>query len=205
MNTEKLLRKIIIGSFIIVPIISSVISALHIVDFYTLGNPNWLAIALAIAIELGSIASFLTLSILDRLNKGIVWTVFIILFFMQIVGNMYFSFNYIAEMVKTTPGWIDSFKSMTEFFLGEMELKNVMMYLTIIIAWPIPIVSVFLLKSAIDYLKPETVNTIAPSKDSKTFYDMNANERNDLRNKLKDIEVTEVEETEPEPEKNYEV
>ena len=189
MNTEKLLRKVIIGAFIIVPIISSIISALHIVDFYTLGNPTWLAVALAIAIELGSIASFLTLSILDKLNKGIVWTVFIILFFMQVVGNMYFSYNYIAEMVKASPGWIDSFKSMIEFFLGEMDLPDVIMYLTIIIAWPIPIVSVFLLKSAIDYLKPEVANTIAPSKDSKTFYDLNANERESLRNKLKDIDT----------------
>lgn len=189
MNTEKLLRKVIIGAFIIVPIISSIISALHIVDFYTLGNPTWLAVALAIAIELGSIASFLTLSILDKLNKGIVWTVFIILFFMQVVGNMYFSYNYIAEMIKTSPGWIDSFKSMIEFFLGEMDLPDVIMYLTIIIAWPIPIVSVFLLKSAIDYLKPEVANTIAPSKDSKTFYDLNANERESLRNKLKDIDT----------------
>ena len=123
-----------------------------------------------------------------------IWAVYqicmiIILFFMQVVGNMYFSYNYIEEMVKTSPGWIDSFKSMIEFFLGEMDLPDVIMYLTIIIAWPIPIVSVFLLKSAIDYLKPEVANTIAPSKDSKTFYDLNANERESLRNKLKDIDT----------------
>ena len=191
MKSEKTLKKIIVGAFIAVPIISSIISALHIVNFYMLGNPNWLAIALSIAIELGSIASFLTLSVLDRLNKGIVWTVFIILFFMQIVGNMYFSYNYIDNMIKISPDWLISFKSMMEFFLGDMENKSVIMYLTIIIAWPIPVISVFLLKSVMDYIKPENVNVLSPVNDTKSLYDLNVSEREILRNKLSNIEKQE--------------
>jgi len=188
MNTEKVLRKIIVWSFIIVPLISSAISALHIVDFFSLGNPSWLSVALAIAIELGSIASFLTLSILNKLNKTIVWTVFIILFFMQIVGNMYFSYDYISESMKHNPNWISSFRGMMEFFTGEVDVKNVMMYLTILISWPIPIISVFLLKSAMDYLKPEEVKELNSS-DSNSIFDMNSQKRENLRAKLKDVGI----------------
>lgn len=184
---NALFRKIIITSFIVVPIISSFISALHIVDFYSLGNPTWLSIALAVAIELGSVASFLTLSILDKLNKGIVWTVFIILFFMQIVGNMYFSYEFISNAMKTDANWITAFKDMIEFFLGELEEKDVRMYLTILISWPIPLISVFLLKSAVDYLKPEDVKELEPSKEGLNFYDLKAEDRNKFRNQFTPI------------------
>lgn len=182
---NALMRKIIITSFIVVPIISSTISALHIVDFFSLGNPTWLSIALAIAIELGSIASFLTLSILDKLNKSIVWTVFIILFFMQMIGNMYFSYDFISAAIAADAAWLTAFKDMIEFFLGELELTDVKMYLTILISWPIPLISVFLLKSAVDYLKPEDVKELIADKEGVDFYDLKSEDRKKLREKLK--------------------
>jgi hypothetical protein len=191
---NTLMRKIIVTSFIVVPIISSVISALHIVDFFSLGNPTWLSIALAIAIELGSIASFLTLSILDKLNKSIVWTVFIILFFMQMIGNMYFSYDFISAAIASDAAWLSAFKDMIEFFLGDLELTDVKMYLTMLISWPIPLISVFLLKSAVDYLKPEEVKEIAADKEGVDFYDLKADDRKKLRDRLKnDTEVLESE------------
>lgn len=181
---NTLMRKIIVTSFIVVPIISSVISALHIVDFFSLGNPTWLSIALAIAIELGSIASFLTLSILDKLNKSIVWTVFIILFFMQMIGNMYFSYDFISGAMASDASWLSAFKDMIEFFLGDLELTDVKMYLTILISWPIPLISVFLLKSAVDYLKPEEVKELEADKAGVNFYDLKAEDRRKLRDRL---------------------
>jgi hypothetical protein len=191
---NTIMRKIIVTSFIVVPIISSVISALHIVDFFSLGNPTWLSIALAIAIELGSIASFLTLSILDKLNKSIVWTVFIILFFMQMIGNMYFSYDFISASIASDASWLSAFKDMIEFFLGDLELTDVKMYLTMLISWPIPLISVFLLKSAVDYLKPEDVKEIAADKEGVDFYDLKADDRKKLRDRLKnDTEVLESE------------
>jgi hypothetical protein len=191
---NTIMRKIIVTSFIVVPIISSVISALHIVDFFSLGNPTWLSIALAIAIELGSIASFLTLSILDKLNKSIVWTVFIILFFMQMIGNMYFSYDFISASIASDASWLSAFKDMIEFFLGDLELTDVKMYLTMLISWPIPLISVFLLKSAVDYLKPEEVKEIAADKEGVDFYDLKADDRKKLRDRLKnDTEVLESE------------
>ena len=62
------LRKVIIFCFIAVPLLSSIISTVHIVDLFSLGNPSWISLSLAIAIEVGSIASFMTLSILGKLN-----------------------------------------------------------------------------------------------------------------------------------------
>lgn len=186
---KKLLKRVIVTFFISVPILSSIISTLHLVDLFQLGNPAWLSVALAVAIEIGSIASFLTLSILSKLNKSIVWTVFIILFMMQIVGNMYYSYEWITHKMLVDPTWIDSFKQMTEFFFGKLELNDVKMYLTILISWPIPLISVFLLKSAVDYIGTDTEEVPKeadqPAKEL-GFYDLKAEDRNLFRKKFEE-------------------
>ena len=186
---NKLLKKVIVGSFVSVPILSSFISTLHLIDLFQLGNPSWLAVALSIAIEIGSLASFLALSIMSKLNKSFVWSIFILLFFMQIVGNMYFSYEWITSKMNQDPKWMDSFKQMIEFFLGSLEAVDVKMYLTILISWPIPLISVFLLKSATDYIGTDAEEVVkVPDTVSKevNFYDLKADDRNKFRMKFAD-------------------
>jgi len=185
---NKLLKRIIVASFISVPLLSSIISTLHLIELFTLGNPSWLAVALAITIEIGSVASFLTVSILSKLNKGLVWSVFAILFFMQIVGNMYYSYQWITTEMLRDAKWIDSFKQMVEFFFGKLPINDVKMYLSILISWPIPIVSVFLLKSAADYLGTDAENETVKEADQTPkevgFYDLKAEDRDRFRKKF---------------------
>ena len=152
MNKLLTLKTAIIGCFIAVPILSSIISTFHIVDMFFLGNPIWMSVVLAITIEIGSVASFLTLSILSKLNKFIVWTVFIILFSMQIIGNIYFSYDWITHKIVQDPNWIKNFKEMIEFFSFNISDINAKMILALFIGVPIPLVSVFLLKSLSDYI-----------------------------------------------------
>lgn len=181
------LRKIVIACFIAVPLLSSIISTIHIVDLFTLGNPSWISLTLAIAIEVGSIASFLTLSILGKLNKGIVWSMFTLLFIMQIVGNMYFSYDWITVKMLETPTWISTFKEMLDFFIYSVKDSTVKMILTMLISIPIPLISVFLLKSVVDYLKEDVVLEIKSEEEEEVvnsvsdellkLYDKNPDER----------------------------
>ena len=149
---KDLLKKIIVTCFVLVPLLSSIISTVHLVDFFYLGNPSWISYTVAVAIEIGAVASFLTLSILSRLNKTIVWGMFVILFFMQVVGNVYFSYDWITQRISENPEWIKNFREMMEFFIFEIEEKTSKMILSLLIGVPIPLISVFLLKSITDYL-----------------------------------------------------
>lgn len=151
MNT-KLLKRLIVGCFITVPILSSLISTVHLVDMFYLGNPNWIAITVAVAIEVGAVASFLTLSILSKLNKTIVWSMFILLFLMQVIGNVYFSYDWVTDKIAVDPTWLSTFKEMIEFFSYEMTEKTAKMILAMFVGIPIPLISVFLLKSIADYI-----------------------------------------------------
>ena len=157
MNLKKL-KSIIIGFFIAVPFLSSIISTIHLVDMYYLGNPSWISYTLAVSIEIGSLASFLTLSILSKLNKSIVWLVFIILFVMQMVGNVYFTYDWISNKIADTPTWLNNFKEMLEFFVySTIPLPTVKMILSLVIGIPIPLISVLLLKSLADYVGDDSI------------------------------------------------
>lgn len=149
---SSFLKRVIVVCFIAVPLLSSIISTVHLVDLFYLGNPSWISYTIAVAIEIGAVASFLTLSILSRLNKTIVWGMFFILFFMQIIGNVYGTYDWVTEQINKNPTWLTNFREMLEFFIFEIEEKTSKMMLSLILGIPIPLISVFLLKSMIDYL-----------------------------------------------------
>jgi hypothetical protein len=120
----------------------------------------------------------------------------VILFFMQIIGNMYFSYEWISQKMASDPNWIESFKQMIEFFLGDLEEVDVKMYLTILISWPIPLISVFLLKSATDYIGSDAEEKAKePDQESKeiSFYDLKAEDRDLFRKKFEEETPEETE------------
>lgn len=145
-------KRAIVFCFILVPLLSSIISTVHLVDFFYLGNPSWISYTVAVAIEVGAVASFLTLSILSKLNKTIVWGMFFILFFMQVIGNVYFSYDWVSSRISKDPLWLNNFREMMEFFIYKVDMKTSKMILSLLIGVPIPLISVFLLKSTTDYL-----------------------------------------------------
>jgi len=145
-------KKAIVFCFILVPLLSSIISTVHLVDFFYLGNPSWISYTIAVSIEVGAVASFLTLSILSKLNKTIVWGMFFILFFMQVIGNVYFSYDWVSLKISQDPTWLNNFREMMEFFIYKVDMKTSKMILSLLIGVPIPLISVFLLKSTTDYL-----------------------------------------------------
>jgi len=153
-------KKAIVSCFVLVPLLSSIISTVHLVDFFYLGNPSWISYTVAIAIEVGAVASFLTLSILSKLNKTIVWGMFFILFFMQVIGNVYFSYDWVSLKILKDPSWLNNFREMMEFFIYKVDMKTSKMILSLLIGVPIPLISVFLLKSTTDYLGTDVETTV---------------------------------------------
>jgi hypothetical protein len=54
---NKLVHRSIIATFVSLYLLVSIISTIHVIEFFKLSNPQWLAISLAIAFELGAAAS----------------------------------------------------------------------------------------------------------------------------------------------------
>jgi hypothetical protein len=131
----------------------SVISTIHVIDFFKLSNPTWLAVSLAVAFEIGAAASLASLISLDKMNKAMVWGLFIILTLMQAMGNTYYAYTHLKDI----QGWIELFG------LAEEELIYQKRVLSIISGAVLPIVALGFIKSLVDYIKPEApADTLVP-------------------------------------------
>lgn len=102
---NKLTRNFIITTFVLLYVMVSIISTIHVIDFFKLSNPDWLAITLAIAFEVGAAASLASIIALQKMNKGIVWALFFILTAMQAMGNAYFAYVHLENY----QAWIELF------------------------------------------------------------------------------------------------
>lgn len=144
-------EKIIIGTFISVPILSSLISAFHLISFFNVGNEVWISYLLALVFELGSISSFLVLSILPKINKTLLWSVFFILAGLQILGNVFYSFEFISNQFISNPQWLTSFTKFFQFF--SLNLDEAQILFSMLIGVPVPLIALFFLKSTSQYLE----------------------------------------------------
>ena len=141
---KKTTSYFIIGTFVILYLLVSVISTIHVIDFFKLSNPDWLAISLAVAFEIGAAASLASLVTLEKMNKGIVWGLFILLTLMQAMGNTYYAYTHLVNF----QGW-------TELFgLTEEDLIYQKRALSIVSGAILPIVALGFIKSLVDYIKP---------------------------------------------------
>jgi len=134
----------IILTFIGLYSIVSIISTIHVIDFFKLSNPDWLAISLAVAFEIGAAASLASIIILDKMNKPLIWGLFISLTLMQMMGNMYFAFTHLQEF----SSWVDLFG------LADEELVYQKRILSVISGGVLPLIALGFIKSLVDYVKP---------------------------------------------------
>ena len=142
---NKFIHWFIIGTFVSLYLMVSVISTIHVIDFFKLSNPDWLAITLALAFEVGAAASLASIIVLDKMNKWIVWILFFLLTFMQAMGNTYFAFIHLKDY----QGWIDLFGLNEEDPLYQKRI------LSIVSGAILPLVALGFIKSLVDYIKPD--------------------------------------------------
>ena len=145
-SKDKLVSRFIIGTFVSLYLMVSVISTIHVIDFFKLSNPTWLAVSLAIAFEVGAAASLASLIALNKMNKTLVWILFFLLTAMQAMGNTYYAFVNLED-----------YKAWSELF-GLIEEEEIFQkrILSIVSGAILPIVALGFIKSLVDYIRPES-------------------------------------------------
>ena len=138
-SKSKLVSGFIIGTFVTLYLMVSVISTIHVIDFFKLSNPTWLAISLAVAFEVGAAASLASLIALKKMNKGLVWMLFFLLTAMQAMGNTYYAYVN-----------LENFQAWSELFgLIEEEIIFQKRVLSIVSGAILPIVALGFIKSLV--------------------------------------------------------
>ena len=140
----NLVKGFIITTFVSLYLVVSIISTIHVIDFFRLSNPNWLAVSLAIAFEIGAAASLASLIALDKMNKGLIWFLFILLTAMQMMGNTYYAFTNLENY----QSWVELFGLVDEEPIFQKRM------LSIISGAILPLVALGFIKSLVDYIRP---------------------------------------------------
>lgn len=148
-SKPKLVSGFIIGTFVTLYLLVSVISTIHVIDFFKLSNPTWLAISLAVAFEVGAAASLASLIALKKMNKSLVWMLFFLLTAMQAMGNTYYAYVNLVDFT----AWSELFGLIEEDIIFQKRI------LSIVSGAILPIVALGFIKSLVDYIKPEDENT----------------------------------------------
>jgi hypothetical protein len=191
---NKLVHRSIIATFVSLYLLVSIISTIHVIEFFKLSNPQWLAISLAIAFELGAAASLASLVILDKMNKTLVWMLFGTITLMQMQGNMYYAFVHMENF----QGWSELFGLIEEDIVYQKRV------LSAVSGAILPLVALGFVKSLVDYIKPEpqveaVVEEVAKVEEKKIETKEEIYTPEDLE-EMKEWEVTLMDGLEEEPE-----
>jgi hypothetical protein len=141
---SRTLKYFIIGTFVSLYLAVSIISTIHVIEFFDLSNPKWLSVSLAVAFELGAAASLASLIALDKMNKLLVWSLFVTLTLMQAMGNTYYAYINIEDFSK----WSELFGLIEEDPIFQKRI------LSIVSGAILPLVALGFIKSLVDYIKP---------------------------------------------------
>lgn len=157
---NKIIHRFVIGTFVSLYLLVSVISTIHVIDFFKLSNPYWLAVSLAVAFELGAAASLASLVILDKMNRTLVWLLFATITLMQMQGNMYYAF----VNMKDFQGWSELFGLIEEDVIYQKRV------LAAVSGAILPLVALGFIKSLVDYIKPESQTLVKEEDKPEEFH-----------------------------------
>lgn len=109
-------RNIIISCLLVPPLLISIISTVHVITWYGVSNLlNW-AYVLAIAIEIAALSSLA--GIAAKIQRSSLWFVFILVTLIQVIGNVYYSYDYISQQVKIDPAWLNNWIELVQPIIG---------------------------------------------------------------------------------------
>jgi hypothetical protein len=101
---QKNLKSIIATAFVIPILLVAFVSISHVTSFYGITNPFAWAIYLSVAIEIAALSALAGVSV--KMGRFIYFP-FILVTFIQFVGNLFFSYSYIQETSETFKQWME--------------------------------------------------------------------------------------------------
>ena len=139
--------------FLIPILLVAAISISHVVTWYDIANPiNW-AIYLSIAIEIGAMTALVAAT---NQIKGSVWFMFGLVTFIQMVGNIFYSYTEIDETGELFLSWVELTGPIWESLGTELtDTVGLKRYLAYLEGGLLPIISLTSLHFFVKYEKKE--------------------------------------------------
>jgi len=165
------LTNIISLAFVIPILLVAFVSISHVTSFYGLSNPFTWAIYLSVGIEIAALSALAAVSV----NMGrFVYFPFIIVTFIQMLGNIFFSFTYIDETSQTFQDWIAMVGGLFENMgIEKTDLNTHKTVLAFLTGGLLPIISLTFAHMLVKFTEKnkEVVETIPVREEIKIVFD----------------------------------
>ena len=150
--------------FLIPIILVAGISISHVVTWYDIANPISWAVYLSIAIEVAAMTALV--AVMNKI-KGGVWFMFGLVTFIQMIGNIFFSFNEVDSEGALFKSWIELTSPLWEAIGSDInDVASMKRWLAFLEGGLLPIISLTSLHFFIKYDdKPLTLNSETKNKD----------------------------------------
>lgn len=159
---QKVLNKVFVWGFLFLYLLVACISFCHAVEFFNIGNANWMSITLAFAFELGLALSLAAILLSDSNSKNVLpWVLMIILCAVQVIGNVYSTYKYIAL---SETEYYQYLAQPLLFWIEDISEKTVRIIISWIIGAILPIIALFMTDMVASNLK--TINNADKIKDT---------------------------------------
>lgn len=159
---QKVLNKVFVWGFLFLYLLVACISFCHAVEFFNIGNANWMSITLAFAFELGLALSLAAILLSDSNSKNVLpWALMIILCAVQVIGNVYSTYKYIAL---SETEYYQYLAQPLLFWIEEISEETVRIIISWIIGAILPIIALFMTDMVASNLK--TMNADDKTKDA---------------------------------------
>lgn len=93
---NKILYKVFIWTFVLLYTGTAFISYCHSIEFFNIGNNNWMSYILGIIFELGQATVLASLLLTNNKKNILPWCLMILLTAVQVIGNTYSVYKFIA-------------------------------------------------------------------------------------------------------------
>ena len=158
---QKVLNIVFFWGFLFLYLLVACISFCHAVEFFNIGNANWMSITLAFAFELGLALSLAAILLSDSNSKNVLpWALMIILCAVQVIGNVYSTYKYIAL---SETEYYQYLAQPLLFWIEEISEETVRIIISWIIGAILPIIALFMTDMVASNLK--TMNADDETKD----------------------------------------
>ena len=149
--------------FLVPILLVAVISISHVVTWYDIANPLSWAIYLSIAIEVGAMTALVAAT---NKIKGGVWFMFGIITLIQMIGNIFFSFNEIDTNGDLFKSWVELTGPMWEMFGSDpTDLISMKRWLAFLEGGLLPVISLTSLHFFVKYDDSKKIDSIVENKE----------------------------------------
>ena len=159
---------VLIVLFTVLYSLSAFVSGFHAIEFFSLANPYWLALLLAITFEIGQAAVLFYLlqtkrkfNVKDFGSYG-PWILMLVLTITQCMGNIYSSHMY---MVQHNTENIQYFTDSVLFFIKDPDPKVNVVFIDYIVGFLLPIVALAMTSMIVEISEDKSIVIVKESEE----------------------------------------